>query len=159
MATGTFIVAGLALVAVLGGIASIVLRYAMSLPRWRKLVMPGFTIKVAGPVEDAKLERALSLAIESLRGIWTRDTIITAIETRDLRIFVMESESWPNIVGAKVGGEQEKQYLKVGPSCSALCHELIHFLQWAVEGSEDALHSTWDVRIWRADDAYRAALK
>lgn len=159
MTLGTSITIGFVLIVIVAGVVGIVLRYVLSLPRWRKLVMPGFTIKVAGLADDAKLEQALNTAIDSLRDIWGRETIITAIETRDLHILVMETESWLNIVGAKVGGEQERQYLKVGPSFSALCHELIHFLQWAIEGSEDGAHSTWDARIWRADDAYRAALK
>lgn len=159
MSPATFAIVGFVLIAALAGVAAILVRYLLSLPRWRKVVLPGFTFYVAGTTDDSKLADALLIAIECLTPIYDRDTILVALELKPLHVMVMETEVWPNIGGTRVGGEAEHNYLRVGPSFSALCHEMIHYLQWCVGEHEDVLHMTWDARIWKADEAYRAAMK
>jgi len=152
---GTWLVVGFVLVVVLTGITGMVLRYVLGLPKWRDVPLPGFTFKAAGPVDDAKLADALLRAIEAVEPIFSRDLVMAAIEHAGLRILVMETESWLNSANVRVGGEQMKNTLFVGPSLSALAHELIHYLQWAVEGVEDATHTHWDTKVWAADGKYR----
>lgn len=159
MTLGTALVVGFAIICVLAGVGFMLTRYLLSLPRWRKVVLPGFTFYASGHVDDAKLGDAVLIAIECLAPLWDRDTILVALELKPLHILVMDTETWPNIVGQRVGGEAEHNYLRVNASLTSLCHEMVHYLQWCVNENEDNLHSTWDARIWQADEAYRAAIK
>jgi len=159
MSTGTLITVIVALGVTVAALASILVRYLATRPKWRTIHLPGFTFHAAGTIDDAKLSEALLVAIECLSPIWSRDIILTSLTVHPLHVFVMDSESWLNVAGVRVGGEAEHQYLKVGPSLSVLCHEMVHYLQWCVGEHEDVTHSTWDARIWQADEAYRAAIK
>ena len=143
-------------VAIAAGVISVAVRWLNAQPKWRTLTLPGFSVEVAGSVNDAQLSNALLLALEVLQPVWPG----ASLKGADLHIIVMDVESWLNIAGIRVGGEQGGNRVRVGKNLSALAHELAHFFQQTRDDEIDAAHESWMSRgIWRADDVYRAALR
>jgi Kef-type K+ transport system membrane component KefB len=122
--------------------------------KWRTVLLPGLSFKVFGEVSDAAISNALLLAIEALHKVWPGAKLPT-----DLRIYVMDTESWLSVGGQRVGGEQEGTALRINHSMTSLCHELAHLLEARIDHVEDYAHASWaSKRIWDADNEYRLAL-
>lgn len=149
-------IAGLALV----GVVWAVLRWLDAQPKWRPVTWDGITFHLSGDADDVMVGRALSLAMDAFSQVWSIKLVRYAVQTGDLHVQVMPGKSWLNIAGARVGGEQYQNHIRVCADLSSLAHELAHFLQWRLDdGKVDYAHVSWNAGIWQADDAYRAALK
>lgn len=149
------------LLAAIAGIAVMVIKAISDQPKWRRIELPGFHVQLSGDIDDPIVADALLKALEALAAVWSHSAMLKAITDNDLRLFVMPAESWLNIGGVLVGGEQDGKYLKLNHSLTSLCHELTHFFQWKLDGiaDSDAAHARWNAAIWNADNVYRLALK
>ena len=119
--------------------------------------LPGRAAKaiVAPPQTLETLDLAFSYALAALteHGPWKNP----AVALEGLRIIVNAADSWKDSTGSNVGGQAYFMTIAVGQDLSALCHEMIHALEFALDGKVDNAHQTWLARgLQRADNAYRA---
>lgn len=119
---------------------------------WRKrfyipwdVIGPGLEAFRRAP--DSVSYGRISAAVDAARaalvrnGPWSPDAVRRA--TRELRIFVLATESWKNLQGREVAGEQLGPVLYVGPSLSALCHEMAHRCEELLGRGVDLAHVSW----------------
>jgi hypothetical protein len=77
-----------------------------------------------------------------------------------MAVCVVNADSWKNIAGVNVGGEQDGDALRVCRDLSSLFHELAHLCQSRIDNAPDESHATWAARgIFGADEQYRRRLK
>lgn len=111
------------------------------------------------PVDPKRLVKALQVAESALieKTKWSAANM--ALVGHHVRVYVMDSESWSNLWGAKVAGEQVGYALVVGPSLAALGHELAHLAEKLLDKEVDYAHQTWKADgIVDAIEAYDAWL-
>lgn len=104
---------------------------------------------------DACLQRATEALIE--HGPWERVAVEAGLTT--LRVIVNNTESWVDAAGQHVGGQAYYSTIAVDKALGSLCHEMIHVLEFTLDGKVDPSHSLWEKRgFWHVDDAYRDTL-
>lgn len=120
--------------------------------------LPGFPrVRCAAPPDvrlefvSAELNRASVLLAKY--GPWTISQVVKA--TSEVAIIVMQSNSWVDVYGRKVAGEEVIGQLQVGHNLAALCHELAHYCEQQYDEATDDGHMKWGGRgIQKAVDAF-----
>lgn len=75
-----------------------------------------------------------------------------ALVGHHVSVYVMDTEVWVDMWGRTVAGLQNDGALIVGPSLSALCHEMAHLCEQVLDKTVDMNHDSW------AGDGIQAAL-
>ena len=147
MYPGTWVLLGIVLAAILTAFIVMGVRWfkATYIP-WKQL--PGY---YAGTkwhsrvsTTDPKFITEAMQAAESFliaRTKWGAANL--ALVGHCVRVYVMDSESWKDLYGGKVAGQQAGRNLIVGPSLAALCHELAHLCEEVIDKETDYAHATW----------------
>lgn len=118
----------------------------------------GFLYHALGPMDPARLDAHITLALTCLRehSDFTPQTLQkTAAQTR---IIVQRVTSWHSPAhGTSVAGLSTGMTIHVGSDLAALAHELAHECEFTEggAGAQDFTHATWSARgIQRAVDVY-----
>jgi len=148
---------------IVGGLASIGIRWLLAQPKMTPLVgYPKVTFHGYGHEVDAhRLEAAFARALISLD--YRVATVVRArVLLADVRIFVMPENEWTDDWGRRVAGLQNDRNIVVGRDFAALCHELAHRHETLVHGPQPVNqkdHAHWAERGYNAAvDEYHAWL-
>ena len=60
-----------------------------------------------------------------------------------VRVYVESGESWKELYGQRLLSQQADHHLVVGPSLSALCHEMAHLCERVLDNRPDPEHEAW----------------
>lgn len=152
MNTGTWIILGVVLAAVLGGIAGILIRFFSKMVPWKKFatVPAGFSairfhVEPPHQVSEQVLVDCLMKTIELLSQHvpgWTHEKVSKALS--DTRILVRNQDAWVDEYGRKVAGLQIDNAIMVGANLAAFLHEAAHLAEERINGGTDASHVSWD---------------
>lgn len=121
--------------------------------------IPGSTLWCEGEpgLDVDAIAKAVQQAFDELTLIWPRAVMVERLAKWVVK--VAPTETWKGRAGDVRGGEcwPEFKTVQVGPSLSALAHELAHACESAVDRKlPDEVHGTWAHRgVWTADTAYR----
>lgn len=150
-------VAGL-LVAIVGAIALMVVRFTVATKiDWRPLGIDAVQVYTPPGLDTDKLIAALAKAKVCLCAVW--DPARIQAVTRDLKIYVHAEKVWIDGWGRKVAGISTGDAVEVGSDLSALCHELAHVLQRRLDNRVEEGHVGWMANgIEAAVSAYLAWL-
>lgn len=101
-------------------------------------------------VEPDRVVAAVTAARVALskHGPWSASLVTKA--TWGLQVYVMPTETWVNLGGKLVAGEQLGRVVYVGPSLSALCHEMAHRCEEVSGERVDLTHASWTANGIRA---------
>ena len=113
------------------------------------------------PVDEPRLVQAVLKAMQCIATAtgWEYDRL--HLIARGVFIEIQATESWDTFTGAKVGGQTfvDQHLVVVGPSFSALAHELGHVFEERITNRIDYQHATWGTNgMWNADRCYRLTL-
>jgi hypothetical protein len=156
MTPGASIVAGVVGLVVAAGLARLAWVW------WRRFRIPWEPLPGAPGVrwysqakglDWARVLGALRVAESALArhvSHWTPRQVRAVAD--EVRIYVVATESWLNLGGKPVAGEQLLEVLYVGPSLAALCHELAHRCEEVLDKRADYAHAGW------TENGIRAAL-
>jgi hypothetical protein len=118
------------------------------------LTVAGAMVRATDPAEVKRVDLALARALDSLQefGPWKQGKQEALAK---LRVIVNPVESWKDSTGQWVAGQTYFTTVTVGVSLAALCHEVAHVLEIALDGASDDTHRTWVARgITAATDDY-----
>lgn len=106
-------------------------------------------------VTPERIGAALELACEVLAGHWP----LARRYVQGWTIEVMPDESWG--VDRRAGScNPDAKRIRVGPSLSALAHELVHVCEYATVGSTSFKHEDWSARgLFEACARYQGRLE
>lgn len=160
MSAATWAVAGVVGAAVLAGLGRLLWVW------WKRFRIDwveldwGVELHSESPsVEPDRVVAAVTTARVALskHGPWSASLVTRA--TWGLQVYVMPTETWANLEGKTVAGEQLGRVAYVGPSLSALCHEMAHRCEEVSGERVDLTHASWTANgIRRAVAEYEAWL-
>lgn len=163
MYPGTWVILGLVLLGIIGGIAFIFVRFFKAQVKWKKL--PGTSAQYFGKNHEPNvvlLAECLKKAAELLAkhsqlvtppgGLikWPLSTVTKALS--NARIYVMDEDKWVDEWGRKVAGIQAGRNLIVGRNLAAFLHEAAHRCEEVIDRERDMEHSSWVADGIRAAD-------
>lgn len=158
MYPGTWVLLGLVLLCALGGIAFILVRFFKAQVKWKKL--PHLATQYFGKNHEPntallvecckKVQELFQKHCSPLQPKWTSSSIEKALH--DIRIYVMDEDSWVDEWGRKVAGIQAGRNLIVGRNLAAFLHEAAHRCEEVIDKERDMEHSTWVADGIRAAD-------
>ena len=160
-----YFVAGIATL-IIGAMLTMVWRMwkAMHVIKW--VPLPGWHVGAQwySNVESVRPEilvEALRLAENALIGKtrWRREDL--AEVGQSAKIFISDSETWKDLNGTEVAGQQVNDMIIVGPSLAALGHELAHLCEQLIDrGAVDYGHTFWRINgVDEAVEFYEAWIK
>lgn len=161
MSWKTLAVVGVLVGAIAGAVIAMVVRFQSHMPQWVDLPNgPPKSAYVAPAGYDsarivASVEKCLTVLPRHTK--WTVPMLFPLAE--GLHIEVKPTPDWVDFSGQSVAGLQAEEWLVVGSDLAALCHEFIHWTEWALEKRTDYAHEGWaDAGILAAIDEYDAWL-
>ncbi len=103
---------------------------------------------------DVKLHQAVSVSVGKLKTVWGFENVLIALE--NVRILIREDNDWIDVYGRHIGGAASGNLIVIGADFTALCHELAHVCELAIDHTVDDDHFGWSNKgIALADLAYR----
>lgn len=155
MSASTWAVLVVVAAAVLAGLVALTVRW------WRRFRVEwtvldwGVELHSRAPAPGVEPDRVVAAVMAarvalSRLGPWSASLVTRA--TWGIQVYVMPLEEWQNLEGKLVAGEQLGRVVYVGPSLSALCHEMAHRCEEVSGDRVDLTHESW------AANGIRAAL-